>query len=507
MNTNSQPPTDNSYDDEIDLRELLLNLWKHKILIIALALVGAGLGVGFSIKNTKYVSTAFFSFSSTNQAYQITTEKYKIYQNVIFNGRRLEDFMKKNGKLDDETSKFFKPFFKNNSAIEKIIIPEFSSVSEKEAKSLGFKLDATEKAYLMGFKLRLESAKPFGEMPLKILEDYIRNAIVDVDFEKILITKKYESESGLLKLKNNHFNSDFLKRVEIEGQILKSFESNNIKQELLSSEKIKSDFEIKLQEMRYKSLQELQSISSKSRPPEFANVISINKESEVFLPVDNQIIASRIRLDDLRLAEPRRQFEILVGEIKRQFFLECLNVLRKANSGPEFIEKTKNILNNIIPLEFKEKPAYAQSWNDIELQRKAWEISYLTNIEKFTRERISAELLNIYSVELFNNFKNQLNKSDFIKEIPQIKAKVIDRQDDSMDFIKILSNEIDIEAMSWTNYFSQLGFQYPPGDDIKESKPSKPVGLLLGFMAGGMGGCFFALFLSWWKKDSIKRSV
>jgi LPS O-antigen subunit length determinant protein (WzzB/FepE family) len=41
----------------------------------------------------------------------------------------------------------------------------------------------------------------------------------------------------------------------------------------------------------------------------------------------------------------------------------------------------------------------------------------------------------------------------------------------------------------------------------KESKPSKPVGLLLGLMVGGMGGCFLALFLSWWKKDSMKRSV
>jgi hypothetical protein len=510
---NSQPPTENSYDDEIDLREILLNLWKYKILIIALSLIGAGLGVGFSIINTKYVSNGFFLVSSDNQDNQdnqdkkITIDRYKIYKNVIFDGKRFEDFLKKNGKLDGETSEIFKPVFQNKSAIEKIIIPEFSSISDRDAKSLGVKSDATEKAYLMGFTLRLESVKPLGEMPFKILEDYIRLTIVDVDLEQILKTKKYESESGLAALKNAHINSDFSIRIEIEQQILKLFESNNSKQELLSSDKIKSDFEITQQENRYKSLQELVPKLSNSRSAEFNNIITINKESEVFLPINSQLLANKIRIDDLKMMEPRRQFEILVGEIKRQFFLECLNAIREANSGPDFIETTKIILNKIIPPDALKKPAYSQAWNDIEIQRKAWEVSYMTNIAKFNRERVSAELIKEYYSDLLDSFKNNSDKTNFIKEVPKIKGKVFSKEDQNKDFVKIISNKIDIEAMGWSNYyFSKIGFNYPPGDSYKESKPSKPVGFLIGLMAGGMGGCFLALFLSWWKKDSINTA-
>jgi capsular polysaccharide biosynthesis protein len=409
MITNSQPPTDNSYEDEIDLREILLNLWKYKILIIALSLIGAGLGVGFSIQNTKYVYTAFFLVSSDKQYNQykqdkqdkqdkqITIDKYKVYQNVIFDGKRFEGFLKKNGKLDDETSKIFKPVFENKSAIEKIIKPEFSSVSDKDAKSLGVKVDATEKAYLMGFTFRLESAKLLGEIPLTILGDYIQNTIIQQDFEESLRVLQDQSNLSLIELRNAD---------------------------------IRSDFEIQQQELKSDTLRKQIAKNSGSVGFDNRQLVSIEKGTERYLSPESQLVAAEILISDMRIQALERKRNLEMIQIKAKYY-------------------------------------------DL----------------------------------LHEGFKKSINGKDFIFGLNKYLDYAFANKDKKIEYVELVFNELDIQRQRWIlAYAKEMLFAAEPSA-YKESKPSKPVGLLMGLMAGGMGGCFLALFLSWWKKDSNQRSV
>lgn len=397
MNTlnNPQPSSDNSYDDEIDLRELLLNIWKYKILIIALAIVGAALGVGFSIRNTKYVSNAFFLVSSDKQDKQdklITIDKYKVYSNVIFDGKRFEDFLKKNGKLDDETAKIFKPVFENKAALEKIIKPEFSSVSDKDAKSLGVKADAAEKAYLMGFTLRLESANPLGEMPLTILGDYIQNAIIQQDFEESLRVFQHQSNLGLIQLRNAD---------------------------------IQADFEIKQEDLKADTLRKQATKNSGSVSVDNRQLVSIEKGTERYLSPGSQLVAAEILISDMRIQALKRKRDLEMIQIKSKYYDLLQEIFKKSINGKEFIFS--------------------------------------------------------------------LNKAlDF----------VFVNKDKKTEYVELVFNELDIQRQRWIlAYTKEMRFASEPSA-YKECKPSKPVGLLMGLMAGGMGGCFLALFLSWWKKDS-----
>ena len=403
MITNSQPPTDNSYEDEIDLREILLNLWKYKILIIALALIGAGLGVGFSIQNTKYVCAAFFLVSSDKQDKQdkqdkrITIDKYKAYQNVIFDGKRFEDFLKKNGKLDDELFKIFKPVFENKSAIEKKIKPEFSSVSDKEAKSLGVKVDATEKAYLMGFTLRLESAKLLGEMPLTILGDYIQNTIIQQDFEEILRVLQDQSNLSLIELRNAD---------------------------------IRSDFEIQQEELKADTLRKQIAKNSGSVGFDNRQLVSIEKGTERYLSPESQLVAAEILISDMRIQALGRKRDLEMIQIKSKYY-------------------------------------------DL----------------------------------LHECFKNSINGKDFVFTLNKALDRAFVNYDKKTEYVELVFNELDIQRQRWIiAYIKEMRFA-ADSSAYKESKPSKPVGFLVGLLAGGMGGCFLALFLSWWKKDSFQRSV
>ena len=305
--------------------------------------------------------------------------------------------MKKNGKLDDELFKIFKPVFENKSAIEKIIKPEFSSVSDKEAKSLGVKVDATEKAYLMGFTLRLESAKLLGEMPLTILCDYIQNTIIQQDFEEILRVLQDQSNLSLIELRNTD---------------------------------IRSNFEIQQEELKADTLRKQIAKNSGSVGFDNRQLVSIEKGTERYLSPESQLVAAEILISDMRIQALERKRDLEMIQIKAKYYDLLHEGFKKSTNGRDFIFDLKK------------------------------------------------------SLDLF----------------------FVDK-DKKTEYVELVFNELDIQRQRWSlAYTKEMRFAAEPSA-YKESRPSKPVGLLLGLMAGGMGGCFFALFLSWWKKDSIKRSV
>lgn len=499
MNTlnNPQPPSDNSYDDEIDLRELLLNIWKYKILIIALAFVGSVFGSVASFYSKKEVSESLFFIPDVPLA------RLKIYQNNINNPSNLKEFLENSENVNSDVAKQLNNLI-NKPEIIKAVTP-FLSLNDGDAKQLGVKNLETKDAKFIGFNIiyKGNNGVPVSEV-VETLGEYIRNTIIRIDMNDVLRKNNETLEITYKEIENQRIKSDFSIRLDIEQQILKLYEANNNKQEALATEKIKSDFEIIQQEKRSANLQELESRVTKSQNLPTNNILSITRETEVYLPIDRQLIANKIRTDDLRLAEPRRKSELLMGDIKRQFYLECLNALRESKSGREFLETIKLITQKIFSAEALREPAYAQAWNDIEIQRKGWEVSYIASEAKYKRELLACEIKMKYYKNVLRSFMKSKDKSDFIKNLQTFKQEIIAEYDPDIDFIQLVSNEINFERLNWNSlYLVDMRFSYPPKSvNYLERKITLRNGLLIGLMAGGMGGCFLALFLSWWKKDS-----
>ena len=99
-------------------------------------------------------------------------------------------------------------------------------------------------------------------------------------------------------------------------------------------------------------------------------------------------------------------------------------------------------------------------------------------------------------------FKKSINGKEFIFSLNKALDFAFVNYDKKIEHVELVFNELDIQRQRWIlAYTKEMRFASEPSA-YKKCMPSKPVGLLMGLMAGGMGGCFLALALSWWKKDS-----
>lgn len=327
-------PVDN---DEIDLRDLVRVLWQQRLIIAGIAIVGALLGVGVSLMSTRYVSEGLFLAP-------VPMDAYKRYESVLFNGPRLEQYLQQIGKDGDSARQQLLQLVDSPVILSKALKPEFS-FTDNDAKAFGVK--AEQASALIGLRLRHEDRTPTGAAPLLLLAEYVRDTMI---------------------------------RVDLTATMLAQCNDYRTREQTLRNEQIQSEFDIKQQQHRVQTLKDLIARRPDSTLSDSRQIVAVEKGSERFLSPVAQLTAVEILIADMKLAEAKRDRELIGSALKRDYYCEAQKTLQGPVSGRAFLAALPTIQATVFTGADKSIGIVEQTWNELDLQRANWINSYLARM-------------------------------------------------------------------------------------------------------------------------------
>ena len=343
MNDQARPRSQKSHqyqsvdNDEIDLRDLIRVLWLQRLIIVGIAVIGALLGVGASLMSARYVSEGLFMTT-------VSMDAYKRYESVLFNGPRLQQFLQQSSKEGSPAGQHLLKLVDNPLSLSRALKPEFS-FTDKDAKAFGLKADQT--SALIGIRLRNEERTPTGAAPVLLLAEYIRDTMIRVDMDATMLAQC------------NHYRT---------------------REQTLRNDQIQSEFDIKQQQHRVQTLKDLIARRPDSTLSDSRQIVAVEKGAERFLSPVAQLTAVEILIADMKLAEARRERELIGSALKRDYYCEAQKALQGPLSGRAFLAALSSIQANVFTGADKSIGIVEQTWNELDLQRANWINSYLASM-------------------------------------------------------------------------------------------------------------------------------
>ncbi len=331
QNQATPPPT--YVDDEISLIDLVRILWRRRWTIIGLAGFGAALGLGSSLASLRYVSEGLF-------VTDIPIESYRRYENAVLSGPRLAQFIRQNGAESAEASAQLLELAEDAGAFGKALQLE-SSFTDRDARTYGGQSGKENKLF---FRLRHESLEPTGGAPLVLLGEFVRDAIIRVDMEEVMPR-------------------------QCNGE--------RIREQALRNAQIQNEFDIKQEEERVATLRTLTARHADAMGRDIRQIVTVEKDTERFLPLSAQLAAAEIRIADMRLADASREREREAAALRRDYYCKAQAALQARPSGRAFLIELGNVQKAVFGGKDMSAGVVEQTWNELKLQRRGWANAYL----------------------------------------------------------------------------------------------------------------------------------
>lgn len=337
----TQPPNIQSYDDEIDLRELVLSLWRQKILIVAVSTLGAALGIGVSLNSTRYVSEGLFLTPGVSAA------NYKRFETVFSSSPRLQNYLQRTGQVDTTDGALLFEMADSPGRISEVLKPEFA-FTDKDQRVFGVKISPDDDpGAMIGVRIRFAHSAPTGGTPVTLLGEYVRDTVIRVTFEGNMLARCAEYQTREQELRNAQ---------------------------------LANDFAITQEEKRATTLREIIARNPEAAAIDSRQIVSIERGSERFLSPAAQLVAAEILIADMKLAEVRRERERVASALKRDYYCGAQQALQQATTGRTFLEELQSIQSAVFQDQDKSIDIVEQTWNELDVERTNWLNTYLERI-------------------------------------------------------------------------------------------------------------------------------
>lgn len=323
--------------EEIDVRQLLTALWQKKITIACIGMVGVMFGIVASALSTRYVTEGLFLTPG------MPLENYKTYVSFFSNSSRLQKYLNISGQADSVGGIFLN---ERVDSIGQIINPEFV-FSEADKNNFGVKIASENSGTIIGLRIEVFHDKPMGGAAVGLLGEYMRDSII---------------------------------RVDLEGMMLSLCDGLRSREQSLRNAKIQNDFAIQQEESRLVSLRSILARNPDALTSGDRQVFSLEKGAERFLSPTTQIVAAEVYIADMKLQDIKREREKISSAIKRDYYCQAKDVLQLPVMGGTFLAKLKDIQVAVFHGYDKSIDIVEQTWNELDVERERWLANYLSRM-------------------------------------------------------------------------------------------------------------------------------
>lgn len=335
---NTQPPAQPYDDDDIDLRQLVAVLWRQKVMIAAIGVIGAALGAGASLMSTKYVSDGLFLTPG------VSAGNYKRFVNVFSSGPRLQQYLQSTNQASTAEGELLHALADDPNGLSEALKPEFA-FTDKDQKNFGVKVtENDEPGAMIGVRIEFKHKEPTNGAPVTLLAEYVRDTVIRVNFESSMLARC----------------ADFRTR----------------EQELRNAQ-LSNDFAITQEERRVATLRDIIARNPEAAISDNRQIVSLEKGSERFLSPAAQLVAAEIQIADMKLAEIRRERDRIASALKRDYYCQAQQALQQPTTGRAFLGELGSIQAAIFQGQDKSIDIIEQTWNELDVERTNWINTYL----------------------------------------------------------------------------------------------------------------------------------
>jgi LPS O-antigen subunit length determinant protein (WzzB/FepE family) len=148
----------------------------------------------------------------------------------------------------------------------------------------------------------------------------------------------------------------------------------------LRNKQIQNDFDIRQEDSRAEKLREIIARNPDASAIDNRQIVSLEKGTERFLSPAAQLVASEIKIADMKLAEASRERERTASALTRDYYCQAQQALTQPTTGKAFLNELKNIQAAVFQGQDKSIDIIEQTWNELDVQRENWASSYLSSM-------------------------------------------------------------------------------------------------------------------------------
>ncbi len=332
------PQPSSCHDEGIDLHQLLRTLWQRKNLILGSCVLGTAFGVSASLLSTRYIAEGLFMTPGVSAA------NYKRFEAVFSNGPRLQQYLQNTKLAATPDGALLFALAEDQTALSSTLRPEFA-FTDKDQKAFGVKTtELDEPGAMIGVRIHFKHKKPTNGMPVALLAEYVRDTVIRVNLENMMLARCADFQTREQQLRNAQLTNDF-----------------NIAQE----------------ERRAAILRDIIARTPEAALSDNRQIVSLEKGSERFLSPAAQLVATEIQIADMKLADIRRERERIASALKRGYYCQAQQTLQQPNTGRAFLSEIGNIQTAVFQSHDRSIDIVEQTWNELDVERTNWANTYL----------------------------------------------------------------------------------------------------------------------------------
>lgn len=322
--------------DEIDLRQLSRAMWRYRTPMFVAALACTLMGAAVSLLSSRHVSEGMF------QVPDLTLTEFKRYAVMLASEPRMREFVRHEELEGTSTGKRLLALVAKPERIAEAVQPVFALTG---ADSRLFDINSNETSGdLVGIRLRVERTEAGGRPPVLALAEYVRNSIIEDDLRESVLRMCVDELSRERRLRN---------------------------------ESIQEQFQIRQQEARAGHLREIIASRPQADRMDSRQVVSVENGGERFLSPTTQLVAVDVAINELRLAEERRQRDRLAAVLRRDYYCRARSVADSGYFGREFFGTLAELHSKVFDGKDMTSDVVEMTANELEIQRQAWINRYL----------------------------------------------------------------------------------------------------------------------------------
>jgi LPS O-antigen subunit length determinant protein (WzzB/FepE family) len=361
-------PTEEAYDDEIDLRSIFAVLWKRRRLIIFGTLGATLLSIGISLILSKvYRSEGFFQLGNPTKKVaeneKSTTKKtapivkkttpigvpvplYKSSSSQFFNPNRFQLIVSQDKSFGEEEIKKIKNNFRTAEDIHKWIKPVYAFAKEDTREFA--QLPQDESNAVIGLNLSYEADSPEQAYTyVGFFGNYIRDCLLYVTLYNYIMDGYSNTVSQMDKKENDIINLKF-----------ELLQNNN---KLIDIRAILSNY-------------------PESAKIENRQLVSIQEGGDRFLAPVTQLVGIESALADLRrdLAELERDKEKMA--VRSEYFSNCYRELAKiGEKGESLLLLLKTMKDEVFKNKDLSKDEVKEVFNNLSIDLQTFDFIFYQN--------------------------------------------------------------------------------------------------------------------------------
>lgn len=318
-------------DDEVNLRELIHNLWQGRMTISLTALFASVAAIVIGHLTAEYVSEGLFQtnvyglsrdaeFDSNKDKDKdkdivgVTAYNYGKYAEVIASVHNYNVYLDKMKDVPDSVMLLLRNQGQSRDAIQNMFSPVFLG-TDKDQKKWGVQLDSAKVGTLFGLAVSISAKEPNNGGAIAVLGSYARDTVAHLTFKDYFPAMCERQNRKILSLKSNIASTNFDLKQEIE---------------------------------RIAILKPLVDSTLREGRSDARQIVSVDGVSKNFLPPRLHASAAEVKVAELKLQNKRYQILIQESMAMAQFYCAADAVLANWTGVDAFIRELEDIGNQTI---------------------------------------------------------------------------------------------------------------------------------------------------------------